>query len=104
MQLIACPWCGPREEVEFSYGGQAHVPYPDSPAELSDEEWAHYVFFRDNPKGRFAERWNHSAGCRRWFNAIRDTTTYRFERVYRLDDPKPGVTELASSRKEGTAP
>ncbi len=89
MQLIACPWCGPREEVEFSYGGQAHVPYPDSPAELSDEQWAHYVFFRDNTKGRFAERWNHNAGCRRWFNAIRDTTTYRFESVYRLDDPKP---------------
>ena len=61
MQLIECPWCGPREEVEFHYGGQAHVPYPDNPGELSDDEWAHYVFFRDNTKGRFAERWNHSA-------------------------------------------
>ena len=104
MQLIPCPWCGPREEAEFSYGGQAHVPYPADPGALSDEQWAHYVFFRDNTKGRFAERWNHSAGCRRWFNAIRDTTTYRFESVYRLDDPKPGLTELARSRKEGTAP
>ncbi len=28
MQLIECPWCGPREEVEFHYGGQAHVAYP----------------------------------------------------------------------------
>jgi len=25
MLLITCPWCGPREEPEFSYGGQAHV-------------------------------------------------------------------------------
>jgi sarcosine oxidase subunit delta len=25
VQLIRCPWCGPREEVEFGYGGQAHV-------------------------------------------------------------------------------
>ena len=58
-------------------------------AALSDEEWAHYVFFRANPKGRFAERWNHSAGCRRWFNAVRDTATYRFDAVYRLDEPKP---------------
>jgi sarcosine oxidase subunit delta len=89
VQLIPCPWCGPREEAEFHYGGQAHVPYPAEPAALTDEQWAHYVFFRDNPKGRFAERWNHSAGCRRWFNAIRDTATYRFERVYRLDEPKP---------------
>ena len=28
MQLIACPWCGPREETEFHYGGQAHIAYP----------------------------------------------------------------------------
>jgi sarcosine oxidase subunit delta len=74
------------------------VAYPDDPATLSDEQWAHYVFFRDNTKGRFAERWNHSHGCRRWFNAVRDTTTYRFERVYRLDEPKPviSMSELAS--------
>ena len=32
MQLIPCPWCGPRDEVEFHYGGQAHVPYPEDPA------------------------------------------------------------------------
>jgi sarcosine oxidase, subunit delta len=89
VQLIACPWCGPREEVEFTYGGQAHVPYPADPTALSDTEWAHYVFFRDNTKGSFAERWCHSVGCRRWFNAVRNTATYRFESVYRLDETKP---------------
>ena len=31
-----------------------------------------------NPKGPFAERWVHSAGCRRWFNAVRDTVTNEF--------------------------
>ena len=51
MQLIACPWCGPREETEFHYGGQAHIAYPQDPQALTDEEWAHYVFFRSNPKG-----------------------------------------------------
>ena len=55
MQLIECPWCGPREEIEFHYGGQAHVAYPDDPGGLTDEQWAHYVFFRANPKGKFAE-------------------------------------------------
>jgi sarcosine oxidase, subunit delta len=78
VQLIACPWCGPREETEFSYGGQAHVPYPEHPGSLTDEQWAHVVFFRDNPKGPFAERWVHTAGCRRWFTAVRDTRTHRF--------------------------
>lgn len=76
MQLIACPWCGPREETEYHYGGQAHVAYPADPSALTDAEWGDYVFFRDNPAGPFAERWMHGAGCRRWFNAVRDTVTY----------------------------
>jgi sarcosine oxidase, subunit delta len=88
MQLIACPWCGPREETEYNYGGQAHVAYPADPEALTDEEWGQFVFFRSNPKGLFAERWNHRAGCRRWFNAVRDTVTYEFHRVYRLDEEK----------------
>ena len=64
MQLITCPWCGAREEAEFHYGGQAHVPYPADPSALSDAEWGEYLFVRDNPKGPFAERWSHAAGCR----------------------------------------
>ena len=89
MQLIECPYCGPREEVEYHYGGQAHVAYPPEPASLSDAEWAEFLFFRDNPKGPFAERWLHSAGCRRWFNAVRDTATHQVLAVYRLDEPRP---------------
>lgn len=91
MLLITCPWCGDREEPEFHYGGQAHVAHPDHPDELSDEQWAEYVFFRDNTKGPFAERWMHAAGCRRWFNAVRDTVTNEFLAVYRLDE-RPKVT------------
>ncbi|MCM3897898.1 sarcosine oxidase subunit delta [Gordonia sputi] len=92
MQLIPCPWCGPREEVEFCYGGQAHIAYPAEPQTLTDQQWAQVLFFRDNPKGLFAERWSHSAGCRRWFNAIRDTSTYRFHHVYLMDEPKPELS------------
>jgi sarcosine oxidase subunit delta len=72
-------------------GGQAHVRYPDNPAGLDDETWARYVFFRDNPKGPFAERWVHSAGCRRWFNAVRDTGTHQLLRVYPIGEAQPGV-------------
>jgi sarcosine oxidase subunit delta len=78
--LITCPHCGPREETEFHYGGQAGVAYPADPAALSDEDWAGYLFFRDNPKGRFTERWVHAAGCRRWFTVVRDTVTSEFVR------------------------
>jgi sarcosine oxidase subunit delta len=73
MKQVRCPWCGDRDVVEFSYGGQAGVAYPDDPAATSDEEWAQYLFVRDNPKGLFAERWVHTHGCRRWFDLERDT-------------------------------
>ena len=78
MLLVPCPWCGPRPEVEFRYGGQAGVAYPDDPDTVDDATWAEYVFIRDNPKGPFHERWVHSVGCRRWFEAARDTVTHEF--------------------------
>ncbi|MEW2045060.1 sarcosine oxidase subunit delta family protein [Streptomyces sp. NPDC005476] len=91
MLLIPCPWCGPRDEAEFHYGGQAHVPYPEDPSAVSDEDWARYLFFRDNPKGPFAERWSHAAGCRRWFNAVRDTSTNEILTVYRTGETRPAA-------------
>lgn len=91
MLLIPCPWCGPRDEAEFHYGGQAHVPYPEDPTSLNDEEWARYLFFRDNPRGPFAERWSHAAGCRRWFNAVRDTSTNEILTVYRAGEERPAT-------------
>ncbi|KAB1148265.1 sarcosine oxidase subunit alpha family protein [Streptomyces luteolifulvus] len=93
MLLIPCPWCGPRDEAEFHYGGQAHVPYPEDPAALTDEEWARYLFFRANPKGPFAERWSHAAGCRRWFNAVRDTATNEILAVYKAGESYPATLE-----------
>jgi heterotetrameric sarcosine oxidase delta subunit len=82
MLRISCPWCGPRDEVEFRYGGQAHVAYPAEPDAATDDAWAAYLFMRDNPKGDFAERWVHTAGCRRWFNAVRNTVTNEVARTY----------------------
>jgi sarcosine oxidase subunit delta len=96
--LISCPWCGPRDETEYHYGGQAHVPYPETPADLTDEQWAEYVFYRDNAKGPFAERWMHSTGCRRWFNVLRDTVTNELLAAYRLDEPRPELPQAGGNR------
>ncbi|WP_127357167.1 sarcosine oxidase subunit delta [Actinacidiphila soli] len=98
MLLIPCPWCGPRDESEFHYGGQAHIAYPEDPSALTDDEWAHYLFFRDNPKGPFAERWSHAAGCRRWFNAVRDTSTNEFVEAPPYSAP-PGFEEQGPGAK-----
>lgn len=86
MLLIPCPWCGPREEIEFRYGGQAHLHHPSDPWALDDAEWGAYLFTRDNPEGWFSERWCHVHGCRRWFAVERHTRTYEF---------RPTVTQEA---------
>ena len=92
MLLIACPFCGPRDETEFRYGGQAHVARPADPTALTDVEWADYLFMRDNPKGAFRERWVHAGGCRRWFNVRRDTRDHRILAVYRIGETPRGET------------
>jgi heterotetrameric sarcosine oxidase delta subunit len=91
MMLIDCPYCGPRDETEFHYGGEAHVVYPEDPNAVTDSQWADYVFARTNPKGRHAERWSHSAGCRRWFNVVRDTVTHEIYMVYRISTARPAA-------------
>ena len=101
MLLIPCPNCGPRDETEFHYGGQAHVAYPENPAELTDREWAEYLFYRDNTKGAFAERWLHSTGCRQWFNMLRDTVTYEIQAVYPMGAARPD--KAAPAPESGTA-
>lgn len=92
MMLIDCPYCGPRNETEFGYGGEAHIAYPKDPYALSDREWAEFLFYRENPKGDFAERWIHNGGCRKWFNAVRDTVTYKFKATYPAGSPRPEVS------------
>ena len=53
MILINCPYCGERDQSEFSNGGEAHVARPENSENLNDKDWGRYVFYRDNPKGIF---------------------------------------------------
>ena len=91
MLLIPCPWCGPRDEVEFHYGGEAHIARPEHPDALDDVAWADYLYMRADPKGALAERWVHGAGCRRWFNLVRDTVSHRILAVYRIGERPPSL-------------
>ncbi len=90
MFLIQCPWCGERDESEFSCVGEAHIVRPLRPESLNDEEWADYLFMRNNPKGVHREQWLHAAGCRRYFNAERDTVSYRISATYKIGEKPPG--------------
>ena len=91
MLLVECPWCGKRDVSEFSCHGEAHIARPLQPDTLTDEQWGDYVFFRKNPKGIHHERWVHAHGCRRWFNAVRDTVSDEFFGSYKPDDLPPAV-------------
>jgi methylglutamate dehydrogenase subunit B len=74
MMLIPCPWCGPRNQVEFTYGGDATVRRPG--ADAPEAAWVEYIYVRDNPCGPHDELLLHSAGCRSWFKLRRDTRTH----------------------------
>jgi heterotetrameric sarcosine oxidase delta subunit len=86
MLLIACPYCGPREEIEFRYGGEG-VPIP---SEADDRAWARFLYYRNSPAGLFTERWVHTYGCRQWFHVLRDTLTHEISATSKLDEPPGG--------------
>lgn len=84
MFLIYCPYCGEhRSEEEFHPAGEAHIARPEDPASCTEEEWGAYLFFRKNPRGIHHELWQHSTGCRKFFNITRDTTTYKILETYK---------------------
>jgi heterotetrameric sarcosine oxidase delta subunit len=87
MLRIPCPYCGPRDESEFHYGGPSHITRPELTA--TDSEWTHYLYFRENPKGAYRERWLHAAGCGRWLNVQRDTLTHHIQEATFMG--RPGV-------------
>lgn len=89
MLRIPCPWCGTRDESEYTFGGEAHLSRP--PFDVSDDRWARYLFVRANTKGMHFERWCHSFGCGRWFNVARDTVTHAIAAAYAIDEPRPTV-------------
>lgn len=92
MLIIKCPYCGERPELEFGYGGQAHIVRPAQPADLDDDAWNAHLYLRKNPRGVHAERWRHLHGCARFFNALRDTRTDHFLATYKVGEPAPEVS------------
>ncbi len=76
MIVIPCPLCGPRAQSEFSYGGDAGVKRPETPADADDQAWIGYLYLRHNPKGGHEELWQQIHGCRRWLRVSRDVVSH----------------------------
>jgi heterotetrameric sarcosine oxidase delta subunit len=88
MLLIECPYCGPREETEFSCGGEAHIVDRRRPT-LSPTRSGAISLHAQEPRGEHLEQWVHAHGCRRWFNVRRDTVTYKITAVYKVGESPP---------------
>ena len=93
MFLIECPWCGERDETEFNCVGEAHIARPLETEKMNDQDWADYLFMRSNPKGLHREQWLHAAGCRRYFNAERDTVSYQISGTYKIGELAPSESK-----------
>lgn len=89
MLLIHCPWCGPRDENEFRYGGESHIERPVPAEQVAEARWADYLFNRTNSKGPHRERWLHQQGCGQWFNLIRDTASHEHLATYKMGETGP---------------
>lgn len=74
MLQIKCPWCGVRDEAEFSYAGDATVQRPA--ADAGAAAFYDFVYTRANPKGWHTEWFHHAGGCRRYVKVRRHTVTH----------------------------
>ncbi|MFQ5556650.1 MAG: sarcosine oxidase subunit delta [Acidimicrobiales bacterium] len=86
--LVPCPNCGPRNSADLRYVGESQVR-PD-PATASPRQWRSYLYLRRNPAGPVTEIWFCRYGCRRYFSAVRDTSTNEFR-----EHPLPGAKSAA---------
>jgi|SRR6185369_6113626 len=91
MLLIPCPWCGPRAESEFNWGGEGGIVRPLDSERLTDQQWCDYLFMRRNTLGLHHEQWRHTAGCGRWFNARRDTASHRIVATWKVGESDPAL-------------
>ncbi len=83
MKLIRCPINGDRPLQEFTYGGEfRHMPDPD---QVTDAQWADYVFNRNGAAGIKLEWWYHNPSGT-WFIAERNTQTDEFVRTFMYED------------------
>jgi len=76
MQLFPCPFCGLRTENEFHFGGDFGNHRPEGFRDVSEETWANYLYFRNNPKGDSAQIWMHMT-CGEVFGMDRNTVDHK---------------------------
>jgi sarcosine oxidase delta subunit len=52
MFVIKCPYCGERDQTEFSCHGESHIARPENPNEVSDKNGESIFFLEVIQKAR----------------------------------------------------
>jgi sarcosine oxidase subunit delta len=88
MLLIPVPYCGERPEIEFTYGGEAHLIRPAPPAATWMRNGPNSSICAPIPRAlcrALAPR----TRLRPFFNALRDTTTDHFIVTLQVGTARP---------------
>ncbi len=101
--LINCPHCGRRTTDEFYIKGDASKVRPATVGEGTMDLWHDYVHIRDNVRGRIAEHWHHTGGCRQWLVVERDSMTHEVYAVTAARDWKPAASKAAAPARKAAA-
>lgn len=97
--LINCPHCGKRTTDEFYIMGDASKPRPDQIGDGTMDTWHDYVYIRDNVRGKIAEYWHHTGGCRQWMVVERDSLSHEVYGVTPAQDWKAGKPRRPAAKK-----
>ena len=100
--LINCPFCGLRSSDEFYVKGDASKQRPGAIGDETMDQWHDYVHIRENVRGRTAEFWHHTGGCRQWLVVERDTLSHEVYAVTAASRWTPGGSAAKPARKAGT--
>ncbi len=83
MKVMNCPLNGLRNISEFiCFGEVSKMPHPD---DVSDAEWADFIWMSNNAAGVVQEWWCHVATTY-WFIAERNTVTDEIMKTYPASD------------------
>ena len=96
---LPCPFCGLRDEAEFTYEGDASAVWPALDAPEAD--WVEAVYMRDQPRGPTRELWRHAFGCRSFVAIERDNVTHE---VFGAALVHPGMAAALAEPTAGHAP
>lgn len=106
---LPCPFCGERDQAEFTYEGDAGARRP--PLDAPAEAWVEAVYLRDQPRGWAEELWRHAHGCGCFLVIRRNNVTHELAgarlahpgMAETLETARPAPATEAETRAEASA-